>query len=161
MTSILFYTLFLKSEYPGLFRIMLTHLISIPFLSSIPIASLNSKTTLSDYLEEKLTFVESLQLSANGIPPVLVSQFIVNTSFLGFHLPKFSFIDLLITAGSKLLTRPILQLLYEIFGGKPQSINKFDRQLLQQSNSNIGNILTMLTTKGGESNILLDLANDL
>ena len=147
LTSLLFYSWFAPNLYPGLQQIILTNLISIPFLSAIPISSMASKTTLEDYLQEKLNLKEALMLSTQGIPSVLVSQYIIGAIFIGgFYVPKITFQALLVTSGSKMITRPLLQLLYEIVLGKvPSKIKKFDRNLMKQSESQFAQLLRWFT----------------
>ena len=147
LTSLLFYSWFAPNLYPGLQQIILTNLISIPFLSAIPISSMASKTTLEDYLAEKLNLKEALMLSMGGIPSVLVSQYIIGAIFIGgFYVPKITFQALLVTSGSKMITRPLLQLLYEIVLGKvPSKIKKFDRNLMKQSESQFAQLLRWFT----------------
>ena len=147
LTSLLFYNWFLPQAYPGLQQIVLTHFISLPFLSAIPISSFASRVTLEDYLREKLNLKEALMLSAQGIPSVLLSQYLVGAVFAGgFYVPKISFQSLLVVAGSKMITRPLLQLLYSMFLGKvPNTIKKFDRNLMKQSESQFAQVLRWFT----------------
>ena len=161
LTSVFFYSMFLPQYYPGLRNIVLTHLISLPFLSAIPIASFGDKVNLKKYLEEKMNFKTAVQLSTQGIPAVLLSQYIVGTfNYGGIHLPKIMFSDLLVTAGSKLITRPLLQMIYALFlGGVPKVIRKFESNLLKQSDSLFGDFLRFFDSDTNpNSNKLLEMA---
>ena len=55
---------------------------------------------------------QAVQDGAKGIPAVLLSQYIVNTATKGFHIPKVSFKEILVTGASKTLTRPLIVLMY-------------------------------------------------
>ena len=50
---------------------------------------------------------------AKGIPAVLVAQYIIDSISKGFHAPWFNMKDLLITAGTKALTRPLIGFVYK------------------------------------------------
>ena len=49
-----------------------------------------------------------LQAAAGTVPAVYAAEYIVNTSAVGFHVPKPSIRDALITAASKMLTKPLI-----------------------------------------------------
>ena len=49
---------------------------------------------------------------AKGVPAVFVAQYICNTALAGLHAPKLQFNDILVTAASKIITRPIISLVY-------------------------------------------------
>ena len=53
---------------------------------------------------------------AKGVPAVFASTYIVNTYLAGLHAPKLDVKDILITAASKIATRPIMSLLYPNLG---------------------------------------------
>ena len=53
---------------------------------------------------------------AKGVPAVFATTYMVNTAMSGFHMPKLSFKDILITAASKIVTRPIMAYAYPNFG---------------------------------------------
>ena len=50
---------------------------------------------------------------AKGIPAVILAQWILESFNKGFHAPWFNIKDLLITAGTKALTRPVIGFMLE------------------------------------------------
>ena len=93
----------LKMEHRGVWELGWIHLLSIPFLggAGAPFKNITDHTAHADYQQ-------SLIDGAKGIPAVLLAQYVYQTAYSGFHFPKFSFKDLLITAGSKTLSRPLV-----------------------------------------------------
>ncbi len=90
---------------------------SVTELAAIHTVSLPLLGGLSGFVTENSAFGsaswgESLQDGAKGVPAVFAGQYITNTFLSGFHMPKISFKDALITAASKALTRPLLKLIY-------------------------------------------------
>ena len=61
---------------------------------------------------KNVTFTTQLMDGAKGIPAVLVAQYIIDSFSKGFHAPWFNMKDLLITAGSKAITRPLVGFVY-------------------------------------------------
>ena len=51
---------------------------------------------------------EILMAALGSVPAVWVAEYIVNTSGVGFHVPKPVIRDALITAASKMLTKPLI-----------------------------------------------------
>ena len=58
-------------------------------------------------------YTDQFAKSVSNIPGVFVAQYIVNTPDKGIRMPGFSLKDVLLTAGSKIVTRPILKFLYD------------------------------------------------
>jgi len=58
-------------------------------------------------------YSKQLSRSMYGIPAVFLSQYIVNTPDKGLRVPGISMKDALITASSKLITKPIIKFLYK------------------------------------------------
>ena len=58
---------------------------------------------------------------AKGIPGVLIAQWILATATKGFHFPWFNLKDLLITAGSKAITRPLIYSVIDKLPGEAQA----------------------------------------
>ena len=82
------------------------HIVSIPFLGGLS-AFFDSETIL-----DNTEFIPLLLDGAQGIPAVFAAQFVLHTFQLGFTTPHFNLKDLLITAASKAITRPISSFLY-------------------------------------------------
>ena len=82
------------------------HFISIPFLGGLSaFAESQGELKESDFLTLLLD-------GAKGIPGVFVAQYVVQSFQLGPVIPHFNLRDLLITAASKAITRPIAGFLY-------------------------------------------------
>ena len=54
------------------------------------------------------TNLDILKGAAANVPAVWAAEYVVNTSGVGFHVPKPSIRDALMTAASKMLTRPLI-----------------------------------------------------
>ena len=54
------------------------------------------------------TNLDILKAAAASVPAVFAAEYVVNTSGAGFHVPKPSIRDALMTAASKMLTRPLI-----------------------------------------------------
>ena len=102
----------LKMENRGIMDLAFIHLLSIPFLGGLS-APFGPITALA---QGNQGYTQALTDGAKGIPAVLVAQWIIATSSKGFHVPWFNMKDVLITAGSKTLSRPIVRALWGILG---------------------------------------------
>ena len=58
-------------------------------------------------------FSKKIKGGAMGIPALFVAQYIYNTFGKGFHMPFWSMRDALIMAAAKILTRPLLAMVYD------------------------------------------------
>ena len=58
-------------------------------------------------------FSKKIKGGAMGIPALFVAQYIYNTFGKGFHMPFWSMKDALIMAAAKILTRPLLAMVYD------------------------------------------------
>lgn len=61
-------------------------------------------------------FLDLFQDGAKGIPAVYAAQYVCNTALQGLHAPKLNFTDILVTAATKLVTRPLVSLVYPFIG---------------------------------------------
>ena len=106
---------FMKSPKP-LLQLAFIHALSLPFLGGIG-SALFSKEPDKPYdnkgKDPKNTFTAQLTKGAYGIPAVLLAQWIVETSNIGFHLPWFNMKDLFITAAAKAVTAPLLWTIHD------------------------------------------------
>ena len=93
----------LKMENRGLMQLAFVHLLSIPFMGGLagPLPAQSGIGNTAGY-------GTALADGAKGIPGVLIAQWIIATATKGFHFPWFNMKDLLITAGSKTVTRPLV-----------------------------------------------------
>lgn len=96
-----------KSERRTLMELAAIHAVSIPL-----IGGLSAGVQDSNALGYESPVTDLVQDSAKGIPAVFVAQYICNTALAGLHAPKLQFTDILITAASKIISRPILALLF-------------------------------------------------
>ncbi len=89
----------------------LIHTISQSFLGGLAGAFPTTKS-----LTGKHGPLDSLSDGAKQIPGVLAAQYIYHTANVGLNLDfkKISFADLLVTAASKTLTRPLINLIYTV-----------------------------------------------
>ena len=94
----------LNMENRGIFELAFIHALSIPLLGGLGAPFSEQKSILS----AAGGYTQAFYDGAKGIPAVLAAQWVVATASRGFHLPWFTFKDLLITAGSKAITRPLV-----------------------------------------------------
>ena len=90
----------------GFVELAAIHAVSLPFLGGL------SGFFAAPANVGGSTQYQAVQDGAKGVPAVLLSQYIVNTAIKGFHVPKVSFKEILVTAASKTLTRPLIVLMY-------------------------------------------------
>ena len=58
-------------------------------------------------------FADKVKEGAAGIPAVFIAQYVYNTFGKGFHMPFWSMKDALIMAAAKIITRPLLSMVYD------------------------------------------------
>ena len=58
-------------------------------------------------------FADKVKEGAMGVPAVFIAQYVYNTFGKGFHMPFWSMKDALIMAAAKILTRPLLAMVYD------------------------------------------------
>jgi len=104
----------LKMENRGIIELATVHLLSIPFMggAGAPFGTTGRIGTTDSY-------TTALKDGAKGIPGVLIAQWILATWSKGFHFPWFTMKDLMITAGSKALSRPLV---YSIIDKLPNDV---------------------------------------
>ena len=107
----------LKMEDRGIGELAAIHVLSIPFLGGAgapfgPIAPFSGQNS----------YQQALMDGAKGVPAVLLAQWVLATSTKGFHLPWFSIKDILVTAGSKAISRPLV---YSIIDKLPVGVEGF------------------------------------
>ena len=77
------------------------HTLSLPLIGGIQ-AVLTAEQNFNS------TNMQQIQAAAGSVPGVYAAEYIVNTSSVGFHVPKPGLRDALITAVAKILTRPLI-----------------------------------------------------
>ena len=103
----------LKMEQRNILDLAFVHVLSIPFLGGLA-APFGGQAAIDD---AGAGYTKALTDGAKGIPAVLAAQWILATASKGFHFPWFTMKDLLITAGSKAITRPLIYSIVEKIGG--------------------------------------------
>ena len=90
----------------GFLELALIHAVSLPMMGGFSgVFGQNKQYNAS-------TAQSSFQDGAKGIPAVFMAQYITNVAAKGFHVPKVSMKEILVTAASKVLTRPLITLMY-------------------------------------------------
>ena len=59
-----------------------------------------------------LSTTDALKDGAKAVPGLLFGKYVVNTAYVGLHMPTWSMQEFLILAASKALTRPLINLAY-------------------------------------------------
>ena len=98
----------------GWLELIFTHSISLPFLG--PIHGLMAKPlrgSLDANTSPKYEVTDQLMDGLMGVPAVLIGEYILETFYRGIHMPKLAMRDIAVTAGSKIITRPISVQLYK------------------------------------------------
>jgi len=90
----------------GFIELALIHAVSLPMIGGFSGAF--GQNTQYD----NATATTSFQDGAKGVPAVFMAQYITNVATKGFHMPKVSMKEILVTAASKMLTRPLITLMY-------------------------------------------------
>lgn len=100
---------FIKADKRSLLNLAAVHTASIPFLGAIA----EEKHPLG--LEAPLAY--QFMVGLRQIPAVWFAEYVVSTgSGAGLHIPKPSVRDVLLSSASKLISRPLLSLLYPYIG---------------------------------------------
>ncbi len=77
------------------------HGISLPMLGGFQGALVTPSNLVAPQMQQ-------LQEAAAAVPAVYMSDYVVNTSSIGFHVPRPNLRDALVTAAAKVLTRPLI-----------------------------------------------------
>jgi len=106
----------IKADTKGWLELAYVHALSLPFMGGTaaffePTEAYTGKERAGT--GKDITFTTQLMDGAKGIPAVLVAQYIIESFAKGFHAPWFNMKDLLITAGTKAITRPIVGFVYK------------------------------------------------
>ena len=104
----------IKADNKGWLELAYVHALSLPFMGgTAAFFEANSGYVGQDAEGKDITFMTQVMDSAKGIPAVLVAQYIIESFAKGFHAPWFNMKDLLITAGTKAITRPLVGFVYK------------------------------------------------
>ena len=100
----------LKMENRTVWDLFWVHLLSVPFMGGIG-AVFGDQVPLQQGPTQQ-GYTQTAKDGAKGIPAVLAAQWVVATASRGFHVPWFGMKDLMITAGSKIISRPLVYSVY-------------------------------------------------
>lgn len=98
----------------GWLELIFTHTLSLPFLGGVhglfekPLRGSMDANTSAEY-----GVTDQLFDGAMGVPAVLIAEFLLEVFFRGIHMPKLQIKEIAVTAGSKIITRPITVQLYK------------------------------------------------
>ena len=104
----------IRADNKGWMELIYIHAISLPFMGGAAgWFDRSNGYTGNDAAGKEIGFATQLQDGAKGIPAVLIAQYVVESFTKGFHAPWFNLKDLLITAGTKSITRPVVGFVYK------------------------------------------------
>ena len=100
-----------KMEKRTVLELTAIHALSIPLIGGLAAGFQDSN--IYGY---EAPWGDLVQDGAKGVPAVFIAQYVCNTALSGIHAPKLNFTDILMTAGAKVVTRPLLALLFPYLG---------------------------------------------
>ena len=104
----------IKADTVSWTQLACVHAISLPFIGgAAAFFDENIDYQGTDKDGKKVGFGQHFQDGAKGIPAVILASWIVASFTKGFHAPLFNMKDLLITAGTKAITRPVVGFIFE------------------------------------------------
>ena len=104
----------IRADNKGWLELAYVHALSLPFMGGTSaFFNENAGYVGNDADGNPVGVTTHMIDGAKGIPAVLVAQYIIASMSKGFHAPWFNMKDLLITAGSKAITRPIIGFLFK------------------------------------------------
>ena len=104
----------IKADTVGWLQLCYVHALSLPFMGGAAgFFDPNEDYKGKDKEGKEFGFGQQFMDGAKGIPAVLIAQWIVASFAKGFHAPWFNLKELLITAGAKALTRPVVGFVFE------------------------------------------------
>jgi hypothetical protein len=99
----------IKQDNKGWLHLGYIHALSLPFMGGAAgFFDPNTVYNGQDRQGKAIGFTKHLTDGAKGIPAVILAQWILESFTRGFHAPWFNMKDLLITAGTKAITRPAI-----------------------------------------------------
>ena len=120
----------LKFENKGIMELAWIHALSLPFMGGLS-APFGSPALVG----QSGSYTQAFKDGAKGIPAVLAAQWVIATAQKGFHFPWFSLRDLMITAGSKTLSRPLTYALIDKIGGLADPYAVIDQLIQRQASA--------------------------
>ena len=137
----------LKADSYGWAQLAYIHAVSLPFLGG----AAGFFDPQQPYVGKKeggkdIGFADHIMDGAKGIPAVLLAQWILDSFAKGFHAPWFNMKDMLITAGTKALTRPVIGFAYKYLPKDAQDNLLVVDQMIQRQQ----NFSTLRSKKDGQ-----------
>ena len=114
----------------GFMELAAIHAVSMPFLGG-----LSGFADAPGRPGGKRDYSAIFMDGAKGIPAVFLAQYIINTGARGIHVPGIRVKDILITAASKSLTRPLVEMVYPYLHGSIQDGFKEELQMERAQNA--------------------------
>jgi len=104
----------IKADNVGWAKLAYIHALSLPFMGGAAgfFNEQDGYTGVRKEDQKTVAFTDHLMDGAKGIPAVLLAQWILDSFSKGFHAPWFNMKDLLITAGTKAITRPVIGFIF-------------------------------------------------
>ena len=105
----------IKADTVGWMQLAYIHTLSLPFLGGLGAFFDQNEDYIGQVREtgKQIGVATQFMDGAKGIPAVLLAQYILESFAKGFHVPWFNMKELLITAGTKAITRPIVGFVYK------------------------------------------------
>ena len=120
-----------KVEKRSLMQLAAIHAVSIPL-----IGGLSAGFEDNNIFGYESPMADLVTDGAKGVPAVFAAQYVCNTALAGLHAPKLDFRDILVTAASKIVTRPLLSLMYPYIGDTLRSNLDVLEELFQKYQRN-------------------------
>ena len=93
----------------GYMELVAIHTLSLPFMGG----AVGFVGNNHDMRKSPTQWGELFMDGVKGVPAVLLAQWVLHTFYSGFSFPWFNMKDLLITAGSKTITRPLTAMILD------------------------------------------------
>ena len=97
----------LKTEKRGFFDLVFVHALAQPLLGASESITGGGYNGIGD------PYSKAFMVGARQVPAVLTADYVAGTFKGGFHTPKPSIKEVLLTAGAKMASRPIMKMIYE------------------------------------------------
>jgi hypothetical protein len=117
----------------GLIELAAIHTVALPFLGGLA----GFFDPVKNAAHSK--FADAAADGAKGIPAIFFSQYLINTAMKGIHVPQISMKEALVTAASKVLSRPLIVAVYpKLHASLQNNVDTTDLVVnLQQKVSNL------------------------
>ena len=97
----------MRADNKGFMELAAVHTVSLGLMGGFTVAMSDGDSYGAE------NFTSKIKGGAMGIPAVFIAQYVYNTFGRGFHMPFWSMKDALIMAAAKILTRPLLAMVYD------------------------------------------------